>query len=46
MFPDKKMKISGKGELGHVTYDDIGEIKCIEFLNFSIWKEGKNYIVN
>ncbi len=46
VFPDKKMKISGKGELGHVTYDDIGKIKCIEFLNFSIWKEGKNYIVN
>jgi len=46
VFPDSKMKISGKGELGDVTYDDIGKIKCIEFLNFSTWKEGKNYIIS
>lgn len=37
MLPDVKMTITGRGELGDITYDDAAKIKTITFLRFSTY---------
>jgi hypothetical protein len=46
IFPDRKMEISGQGELGRVTYDDTGMLRSITFLQFAVFKNGKRYLID
>lgn len=45
MFPDRWMKLQGKGDTGELTYK-IADIRSIEFLQFELFKDKKRKIVD